>query len=91
MSTKERKPLLSDAEFYASEDFGAGELEYNISRSEVRRIYEAARAKDAERIEQLEAAAKAVVERWNSPAWKYSDPHTGELIAALARAAGITT
>ena len=48
------------------------------------------RAKDAERIEQLEAAARAVVERWYSPAWKYADPHTGVLIANLAKAEGFT-
>ena len=31
-------------------------------------------------------AAQAIVDRWDSPAWKYGDPHTGVLIRNLERA-----
>ena len=31
-------------------------------------------------------AAQAIVDRWDSPAWKYGDPHTGVLIRDLERA-----
>lgn len=94
-----RTPLLSDdaIEAYA-DNWNEGVRGITIAHRVIlvegmdraRTIYEAARAKDAERIEQLEAAAKAVVERWHSPAWKYADPHTGVLIDGLAKAAGFT-
>lgn len=85
---KKREPLLSDDEFYAAEDFGAGEKEYVISRSEVRDIYEAARAKDAELIQQLvdEVAAwmqPDLDERFRGEQW-----HQSKRILDAASAAG---
>jgi hypothetical protein len=40
-----------------------------------------------QRVKELEEAAKAVVDRWQSPLWK-DLPHTGEFIARLDAAIG---
>ena len=61
MSTK-REPLLSDeylGTLAPDPDWPDGP-EWYPSATQVRNIYEAARAKDAERIEQLEALCRAV-------------------------------
>ena len=57
---------------------------YGSGARTLRDIYESARSKDKERIAALEAAAQAVINRWDSPQWEW-DKHgpTASLIADL--------
>ena len=66
------EPLLSDEQVLDLRSYPP---------EEIRDIYEAARAKDAE----VREAAAAVIAQWDTPNWKLKEP-TGALIERLRKA-----
>ena len=89
MSNTNRGPFYTHEQLTEVADFGAGELEYVLSRTQLVRDYEAARAKDAELIQQLVDALEWVAAYNNGcplPTWE-NGYNNAWSIANSARAA----